>query len=113
MDDAIAIGADPTDAGSAFRSGDDRAFRHTGDPDIRRQAFSMHGPMATGVRAKARGYHRPSPGLCRDIRQDRSQSLRETAGTNADGLNRIGNAQFVFWKIVGLPSAILTDGGGC
>ena len=113
MDDAVAISADPADTGRSFRYSHDRAFPYTGNPNIRRQTFSMHGPMAAGMRPEARGYYRPSPGLCRDMRQDRLQSRRETTGTNADGLDRIGKARFVFWKVIGLPSAILTDGGGC
>ncbi|AUW40452.1 hypothetical protein CUJ84_Chr000028 [Rhizobium leguminosarum] len=73
----------------------------------------MQGPMAAGMRPVARGDHRAATGLCSNIRQDRSQAPWKAAGTNADGLDGVGETWLMFWKMNGMPFHVLTDGTRC
>lgn len=113
MDDAVAIAADAADARRASCGSYDRALRQAGHPDIGRQTFSMQGPMAAGMRPVARGDHRASAGRRSNMRQDRSQAPWKAAGTNADGLDRVGETCLMFCKMNGMPFHILTDGTRC
>lgn len=69
--------------------------------------------MAAGMRPVTRGYHGAAAGLRSNIRQDRSQPPGKAAGTNADGLDRVGEACLMFWKMNTVPFHVLTDGTGC
>jgi hypothetical protein len=47
------------------------------------------------------------------MRQDRPKTLGKTAGTNTDGLDRIGEACILAGKMEDRSFAVLTDGVGC
>src|SRR5687767_13551835 len=113
MDDAVAIAADAADARRTSCGSNDRALRQAGYPDVGRQTLPVQGPVAAGMRPVARGYHRASAGLRSNMRQDRTQAPRKAAGTNADGLDRVGETCLRFWKMNGMPFHVLTDGSRC
>jgi hypothetical protein len=83
MDDAVAIGADPTDAGCVGGGGEDRMIGDARHADIGGHAAAMERSAAAGVRAIAGGHQGAVFRAHGDIGKDATQSLRKTTRADA------------------------------